>query len=1789
MSGAFIEIRGARQHNLKNLDIRIPLNRLTVITGISGSGKSSLAIDTLYAEGQRRYVESFSAYTRQFLERMPRPAVESVSGIPPAIAIDQRRPVKTSRSTVGTMTEISDYLKLLFAKIAKPFCRNCQRAIERSSPETVARTLQDGERVLIAFPLNVPALPWEEFVSGLERAGFTRIVDAAQVLRLREAAPLPVGGRLLVLVDRITHRASCRSRTLASLEQAFHFGKGYAVLVRLDREGREDAFSTTAQCPDCGFTCRPQQPSLFSFNSPLGACDCCRGFGRVIGLDLSLVVPDPTKSLEEGAIKPWSTKGTRWERSRLKEFCRQRRIPMDVPFGSLSEAQRNLIINGCPDRRGGFFGVAGWFKWLEGRAYKMRVRVLLSRYRGYHPCPQCGGSRFKPHSLDYRLAGMTIADVNRMSIAEAAAFFERLGLPDDSEREVAELVLREIRTRLSYLIEVGLGYLTLDRQSRTLSGGELERVDLTTAVGSALVNTLYILDEPSIGLHARDSHRLIGLMRRLRDRQNTVVVIEHDPEIISAADHVIDLGPGAGEAGGRLVFEGPLPKLFRDAQSLTGQYLSGRRKIPVPFKRRAPIPGLEITIKEATANNLRGIDVTIPLARLVCITGVSGSGKSTLVEGILYRAIKRRLGHAVPEPGAHREIAGVEKISEVVLVDQSPIGATPRANPATYMKFFDPIRQVFAATVSARLRGYAPGTFSYNSPGGRCPACKGEGFEKIEMQFLSDVYVTCAKCSGKRYLSEVLEVRYRGASIADVMEMTIDEARRLFSDNPRVLRLTQPLVDVGLSYLKVGQPLTTLSGGEAQRLKLAARLGREGKAHTLFLFDEPTVGLHFEDVARLLSALTKLVERGQSVVIIEHNMDVIKCADWVIDLGPEGGEGGGMLVVAGTPEEVAASAASHTGMYLKPYLEGRWAGAPGAAAATPLAPGEAFDGVGMVAEGGASFPAQNGSIRIRGAREHNLRGLSLDIPRERLVSITGLSGSGKSTLAFDILFAEGQRRYLESLSTYVRQFLKVFNRPNVDLLTGMPPTVAIEQRLSRGGYKSTVATVTEIYHYLRLLYAKAGVQHCARCNAKIESLSREQILSRARRELSGRSALLLAPVVRGRKGHHREVFENALKLGFRRARIDGKLMEITPQTRLERHREHDVDLVVGHTNGKWTSQCADLVATALRLGEGMIRILSQSGEKTFSERLFCRKCDTGYEPLDPRLFSFNSRHGACPDCDGTGATIDSGDQNGSDEACPTCFGTRLNARARAVTVGGRAIWQLTRLSVDEAIEEIGSLRLGSRDARIAEDVLREVMPRLRFLQRVGLGYLTLDRSTDTLSGGELQRLRLTSQLGSELRGVCYILDEPTIGLHPRDNRQLLSALGELKSRGNTVIIVEHDETTIENSDIVVDLGPGAGAHGGQLVAVGRPEEIRANPSSLTGRFLGRRRERIRKVRDVSALPSLTVVGAKEHNLKDLSVSFPLGALTCVTGVSGSGKSTLVRDVLYQGLRRLKGQEVSYVGRHRKIIGHERVARVVEVDQSPIGRTPRSVPASYVGILDEIRRLFALTAEARLKGFGPARFSFNLRGGRCEACAGQGEILMEMSFLPEIRVPCDACGAKRFNEETLSVTYRGKTIADVLAMTFEEAASFFAGVPTIHRPISMINEIGLGYLALGQPSNTLSGGEAQRIKLAAELGWPSRGPTVYVLDEPTTGLHFADIERLISALDRLVEAGHTLIVIEHNTDILKEADWIVDLGPEGGEEGGKVVATGTPWHLASLGREGTISHTAVHLAAHLEVR
>ncbi|TAG25150.1 MAG: excinuclease ABC subunit UvrA [Burkholderiales bacterium] len=1919
MTQGSIRITGARQHNLKNLNLEFKTGELTVVTGQSGSGKSSLVFDTLFAEGQRRYVETFSAYARQFMDRMDKPQVDKVEGVPAAIAIDQTNPVRSSRSTVGTMTELNDHLKLLFARLANLYDRDTALPVRHDSGETIYTQIVEkakatNPRLVVTFPVELPSnTTAQEVEQWLSASGFTRVQAEREIKVGSDTRKV-----LDVVADRFKIESAEKVRVMEAIELALKRGSGRMSVYAGDEGAHEIwKFSTGLHCPESDIRYTQPTPSLFSFNSPHGACPTCKGFGRVIGVDYGLVMPDVRLTLRAGAVKVFQTPAWSECQDDLMRHAERAGIPRDTAWSKLTAEQQQWVINGNPDYKEGqwgkvWYGVKRFFAYLETKSYKMHIRVLLSKYRSYTKCHTCDGARLSSDALIWRvgtkaqadtamlpekrfmpqgvkwsrsqlesLPGLSLHDLMLMPLDKLRAFFDAVradsGLdPSSADARALEMLLEEICTRLKYLCDVGIGYLTLDRQSRTLSGGEVQRINLTTALGTSLVNTLFVLDEPSIGLHPRDMDRITQAMLRLRDAGNTLVVVEHDPAVMLAADRVIDMGPGPGERGGEMVFDGT-PAQLRDADTLTGAYLGARKQIGMGLKRLVSDNTPRLILEGATQHNLKHVSIELPLQRLVCVTGVSGSGKSTLIQDVLAPALMRYFGKATETPGAHDRLLGAELLSDVVFVDQSPIGKTARSNPASYVGAWDAVREIFATLPLSKQRNYTASKFSFNSGDGRCPTCGGSGFEHVEMQFLSDVYLRCPDCDGKRYRPEILEVKIERTRTVrpelvegqastssartetlqlnafDVLELTVSEAAKLFANDRDVIRAIQPIIDVGLEYVKLGQPVPTLSGGESQRLKLAGFLAEAARdaakskqrlatKGTLFLFDEPTTGLHFEDISKLMRALRKLLDAGHSILVIEHNLDVIRASDWLIDLGPEGGDAGGSVVAYGMPEDVKHHATSFTAQALREYDMAL--GLNGIAVHEKSALLSNYEQSAQYLRRQETKKASKNasdSIQIINAREHNLKGLSVNIPRGKFTVVTGVSGSGKSTLAFDILFNEGQRRYLESLNAYARSIVQPAGRPEVDAVFGIPPTVAIEQRLSRGGRKSTVGTTTEVWHFLRLLYVKLGTQHCVHDDAAVQPQTAERIAAQLMTVYKGRHIGILAPLVVSRKGVYTELADWARPRGYTHLRVDGEFLPTTGFPRIDRFKEHTVELPVADIVMKPENEAAlrTALATALEHGKGVVHVMtSLDGLKSamelktstakigqvevFSTKRACPVCATSYPELDPRLFSYNSKHGWCPDCVGTGKqltreqrkalddSVRDDDNRGreqsfaevevedvSDQDCAGCGGTRLNKQARFVKFSKVGVTDVAQLSVRDVRLWVESLKLTGREVDIGRDLIPEIKGRLEFLEEVGLGYLTLDRGAPTLSGGEAQRIRLAAQLGSNLQGVCYVLDEPTIGLHARDNQILLNALNKLSEKGNTLVVVEHDVDTMRRADHIIDIGPSAGKRGGRVVAQGSVKDIMAVEESATGRYL---RDAIKHPlhprRKIDGEFQLKVKNASLHNLQNVSCDVPLKRLVAITGVSGSGKSTFARDVLLanvyaavtaRGMKR-EAPEFKAWKNCDGIDAWAQLDRVLEVDQTPIGKTPRSCPATYIGFWDAIRKLFAETLEAKARGYGPGRFSFNTGEGRCPGCEGQGMRTIEMSFLPDVKVPCEICHGARFNPETLAVSWRGKSIGDVLTMEVDEAVEFFATMPSIGHPLQLLKDVGLGYLTLGQPSPTLSGGEAQRIKLVTELSKVrdevgkrgNKAPhTLYVLDEPTVGLHMQDVEKLIHVLHRLVNGGHSVVVIEHDLDVIAEADWIIDLGPEGGKEGGSIVAACTPEELV---RKKT--HTGVALAS-----
>jgi len=1869
-----IRLIGVRQNNLKSINVEIPVGKLVVVTGLSGAGKSSLVFETLHAEGQRRYVETFSPYTRQFLELLPEADVAAIENIRPSVAVRQGNSVKTSRSTVGTMTEICDRMKIWFAHRAELFDPATGKPLRAWTPAQAwenARERFAKFSVVIAFPIEIPAqVSVSRIIEKYVAFGFTKIISDKKIIEIDDfetqesenSRSRRSSKKLYIVADRIRILDTERARFLEAATSAQKLGNEVFSLFKKTDDGTFEQIETYTGkliSPVTRRCFREPSPALFSFNSPVGACPHCHGFGRVIELDWKKIIPDETKTLAQGVFAPFSGAVYGESQRDLLRACRRKKIPTNISWRELSAENREYVLAGDDDWSdenwtSGWYGVRRFFSWLESTSYKMHVRVFLSRFRAYVKCPECAGTRFRDETLFWRWRGFTLPELFSKTADELHALLSKeishiqkinTPLPEDA-------AFIETLARLSYLREVGLGYLTLDRQSRTLSGGETQRVNLTTCLGASLADTLFVLDEPSVGLHARDLGKMVSILRQLVAAGNTVVVVEHDESVMRAADWLIEIGPKPGAEGGKLVYSGVPAGILKCKNSITGAWLGGSRVLDFSLKhaqkfnfKKAP----KISLKGVYTHNLKNFSVEIPAHALVGICGVSGSGKSTLINNVLahFSTEKSNVSAEDDFELPDLDFKSDEPLAGVVLVDQSPVSRTPRSNTALYSGAWEHIRKLLADTEEARERGLSASHFSFNSGDGRCPHCGGAGWESVEMQFLSDVHVPCPVCAGKRFSDEVLAFRFNGKNVAEILEMTVSDAKKFFEKTRAIVSKLALLETIGLGYLTLGQPLNTLSGGEAQRLKLVKFLAEtdlsdEKKSETnsatrLILLDEPTTGLHREDISALIKILRRLVAAGNTVVVIEHQTDVLLACDWLLELGPGAGADGGKLIAAGTPENVARGNTPTA-----PFL------------AQALNPRRTRDfGLSSSAKPPArAVPA----ICLRGVREHNLKNISLKIPHRELTVFTGVSGSGKSSLAFDVIFAEGRRRFMECMSAYARQFVEQLPRPDADSIDGIPPTVAIEQRITRGSAKSTVATVTEVAQYLRLLFARVGTMHNPATGNPLVAGTPDDISARLfetiKKSKSNGKFLLAAPLIRNRKGHHKPLAEWAAAHGFEKLRADGKIVGTKNFKPLDRYKEHDIEVIVAEISAKNGAENLP-VATALRIGKGSCVLLDERGNaiEWFSRERVDPATGESFPELDPKNFSWNSPRGWCEKCHGHGHIVEAwgAEENAlnddaiadrvSEKICPECGGTRLNPLSRAVRVfiseeksidekKSFSLPELLALPPAKLLDVLTNLKLDARGNAVAAKIVPEVRSRLEFLGGVGLGYLTLDRASNTLSGGEAQRIRLSAQLGSNLSGALYILDEPSIGLHPRDNARLIHSLKKLRDRGNSVLVVEHDEDTMLAADTLVDLGPGSGTQGGEILFSGNPKKINACKNSQTAKFLsqGIAHPMRGEWRDVPANGKFIALrGACLRNLKNVDVKFAVGRLNVVCGVSGAGKSTLVSDLLAPALALtiekkseiLTGTEAARAigfsdempagttqkGKPRPVFRELRggifFRKIVVVDQEPIGKTSRSTPATYISAFDIIRQIFAELPEAKMRGFGASYFSFNTKGGRCKTCAGAGHIKLEMNFMPDVGVVCEDCAGTRYSPSIADIRWNGKNIAEVLAMTFAEAEKFFAFHEKLHEICALMTECGLGYLTLGQSSPTLSGGESQRLKLVSELvtalpSWKERAgkiragtpqKNVYILEEPTIGLHQADCEKLLLLLHRLVDEGHTVIVVEHHLDVLAEADRIIEIGPDGGNAGGRVLYQGDVRGMSALSEEN--SPTAPFLRALLQ--
>lgn len=1744
-----LQLKGLRENNLKNLSLDIKHNELIVVTGVSGSGKSTLAFDTIYAEGGRRYIETFSPYTRQFLDRLHKPKLDSASGIRPSLALEQRNKITNSRSTVGTITEINDYLKIIWANLSKVYCPNCNTEIKASSSaetlKIVEKELQSNEYVLICFELPLTKKASLESVSSTLKAnGLLRFFDEKEgkIKRIEEINSS--NKNIFVIVDRIVSKNESHKRIIESANQAFKLGKNILSLISLNKgEFNKTKLNRNFECPSCSIKLPFPKESFFSFNSAIGACTECNGFGSTLELDTRLCIPNENLSIAKAAIACIDNKQGAGLKTKILKYFSDNIIK--TPWKDLTDEIKNEIIYGSKN----FPGLHSWFKRLEQKRHKMHVRVFLAKYRSEFTCKTCKGSRLKEIANCYKLKEKTISDIWGLTIPEAINFISEV----ESENKINSSLAKpfeEVKSRLNYLKNMSLAYLTLDRQTKTLSGGEFQRVNLTSLLGARLTNTTIVLDEPTIGLHPRDTDLLLDSIKKLKERNNTIVVVEHDTDVIEKADSIIDIGPLAGTKGGEIIFKGSFDKLLTNKDSLTAKYL--QKKIDIDQVKNKSKDFFEI--KNAKGNNLKGFNCKFPKNSLTCITGVSGSGKSTLVHTVIKKSFNS------PEKVAN-QLFNFDSIKDIIIIDQSPIGKTPRSNPATYSKAWDIIREALASTDAATKLGLNKSSFSFNVDGGRCPVCKGAGQIKVEMQFLADAFVQCDACEGSRFKDSVISIKYRGKSVLDFLNSTLEETEIFFKENgdddfaKKVNSLINPLIKLGLGYLRLGHPLSALSGGEAQRVKLASYLSdRHNSDKYLFILDEPSTGLHPHNIVDLLNSLNELTSKGHSILCVEHNLELIAKSDYIIDLGKEGGAEGGNKIAEGYTidllQDKKALKDSLTIKELKRFLN---------ANENSLKKTKKLK----------QKKHSEEDITVLGAKEHNLKNIDISIPKNKLTVITGPSGSGKSTLAFDIIFAEGQRRFIDCLSPYARQYIKQLSKADFDQVISIPPTIAVSQKTGTTSGLTTVATITEIYQYLRLLFSKVGTQVCPKDGHEVGNFSAESLLEELINKFDKQTIFLFSPVISGRKGHYNELFNRALLAEISEARIDGKIKQLSEDLKLERHKLHWISLLVAsiNINQKNKSLIKEALEQALILGNGTIEIsISKTDEpQVFSTERLCPKCKTGYRELDPQDFSFRSKRGVCKKCDGQGEVT----KKGKTEKCPECDGARIAAIGRNVKIFDHTIYQLASKTAPELLKFFNQNNFDKRLDPIVEPILLEVKSKLQMLIDIGLDYIELDRNTNSISGGETQRMRLARALGSPLSGVCYILDEPSIGLHPSEHKKMLETLFKLRDQDNTLIVVEHDEETIKSADNIIDIGPVGGKDGGNLVFSGSLTELKKNKISKTAESLNKQsKAKIqKKERKNNAL--IRLEGTTKNNLKNCNVTLYKQALNVVCGVSGSGKSSLIHGSLTPLLLDAFSHGSNSIEDGGTLLkGLDGIDRFIEIDQSPVGKTSSSTPASYLGIFDEIRKVYANTPEAKVKGWKNKHFSYNTGAGKCSECSGKGYISIPMSFLPSAVSECETCNGLRYNEETLEITYNGISIGELLLKTMGEVKEIFKQHYKIRRSLEYVEKLGISYLQLGQATHTLSGGEVQRLKIAKEFGSREATNTLYILDEPSIGLHMDDVKALISVLNELISLGNTLVVIEHDLDFIREADHLIELGPKAGKEGGYVVFEGSPYELAN---------------------
>jgi excinuclease ABC subunit A len=1661
-----IRIINASENNLNSVTLDIPKNKFVVVTGVSGSGKSSLIFDVLYREAEFRYFGSFSAFARQFLGKMKRPEVERIEGLSPAVAVDQRSVINNPRSTVGTLSGIYDHLRLLFARTGRI----------------------DSTSAIVCKPDYRPGVP--------------------------DKMPL--------------------------------------AEFKINR-------------------------SLFSFNSPDGACPQCKGLGIEDRIDPDLLIEDEAKSIRQRAMTITTPNGyimySQVTLDVLDQVCRAEGFSIDIPWKDLSPENKHVVLYGSNkiEIPFGKHPLESRMKWSgitakprEMGVYKGIIPVMVEilrrernknilRFVRTASCSACGGKRLNPRALSVKVGEWDIAALSALPVSLMPDALNAIEFPA-RHRGTAIEIIHGIVSLVNVMKHLGLGHLSPDRESGSLPAGESRRLKLATQLGPGLSGMIYVFDEPSIGLHDSETLALISVLKQLRDQGNSVIVVEHDQEFIRHADHLIDIGPGPGIFGGNVLLNCAVPDLGSLPEEIVNKsktlsYFFGRERLDSPVTARRGDG--ELSISGASHHNLKNIHVSFLLQAMNVVTGVSGAGKSSLVHQTLGSFLRKKLNGSNEEPGKHDSIGGWESIKRLTEIDQSPIGRTPRSNPATYTGLFDHIRDLFASLPESFERGYGKSRFSFNTQGGRCEDCQGAGYKQTGMRFMGNVEILCETCNGRRFDNKTLEVKWKGKNICEILEMPVAEAMSFFNGEKKILRYLQTMDELGLGYLTLGQRSSTLSGGEAQRVKLAAELTKPSASHTLYILDEPTTGLHNDDVKNLLSCLNGLADHGHTIICIEHHKALLRSADRIIKLGPGSGHDGGELIFMGTPEEYYRDEGREE---IREKVRDNQDGV------------DKFEIQDSLINVRYSVPShhftispfsQNQMLVLTSVSTHNLKSINVSIPHGRLTVITGISGSGKSSLAFDTIYAEARNRFLSNFSAYARSQIGMKDKPGFEEVSGLRPAFAVEQSGVQSNPRSTVGTYTGIYDLYRLLFSRAGVNLQEKPEKPLSTFFSFNSIQGACPNCGGLGMLILCDPEKLITNPGQSILNGAMD-GSRTGKFYG-----------DPYGQYTATLkAVGEKHGIGYSRSWNELSQ-----EGKHLALHGCGEEMYDVSWeFLRNKRSGTHHFQGRwqgLLQLVNKEYTRKHADHRGESM----MNVmSRMACSECHGSRLNAGALSWFISKKNIAEISDLSIAGSIsffsnhqnsnQQHGHRDLsrplvpqqtrensnGHIDPEISGTLIAEILRRLHTLDNLGLSYLTISRNTGSLSHGEARRLQLAAQTGSGLSGMIYILDEPTAGLHSKDTGRLAEHIKDLIQSGNTVVTVEHDREMILGADHIIDMGPGAGSMGGEIIAEGSPVEIMNSENSVTGKYLKTppvpQRQQTRQLK-----PGLQIKNAFIHNLKHFDLEIPSGGIICVTGVSGSGKSSLVLDLIYASWR--QGNAVGC----NEINGFGNFSNLVTIDYREEFSSPLAVVSTYSGAFDLIRNLFAGTAEAERNSFGKNHFSFLNRQSQCPNCEGMGKTRISMDFMPDIYQECEVCLGKRYRPTILRADWEGKNIAEILESSVSESAVFFNGHKAIRSILNNLEQAGLGYLKLGQPLNTLSGGEAQRLNLAKELMKAAKDDTLYLFDEPSTGLHFSDIENLLKLFHGLAGQGNTLIIIEHDRQIIQEADFIIELGPEGGDKGG----------------------------------